>query len=164
MATNLPRESTTQISGMQDEFKRTVLKRGTTSITLSSATTNSAGLEGTATVDVTDIYSSSLGGLTFPPFGFPKVEVSLVTVATASNAIGVTPLPFTQFTTSNSVNNCGSFDLTSYVNVVPTERIYVNLNIYLRLSNTLLASLLSYTLYYTIYSEVSQSTNWDYKS
>ena len=165
MATNGQRFSTSSISGEQSEFKRTIIKRGYSPITLSSATTNSTGSEGSATIDITDIYQASLNGLTFPPFGFPKVEVSLFTQATASNAIAITPLPFTNFTTSNAVDDSGYFEIVSGVNVVPVEAIYVNLNVYVRLNSRLLAGLLDYGIYYTIYSEVAYAgSNWDFKA
>jgi len=142
MATDGQRFNTSNISGEQSEFRRTVIKRGYSAITLSSATTNSTGSEGSVSIDITDVYQSSLNGLTFPPFGFPKVEVSLFTQATASNAIAITPLPFTNFTTSNAVDDSGYFEIVSGVNVVPVEAIYVNLNVYVRLNSTLLAGLI----------------------
>lgn len=165
MATDGQRFNTSNISGEQSEFRRTVIKRGYSAITLSSATTNSTGSEGSVSIDITDVYQSSLNGLTFPPFGFPKVEVSLFTQATASNAIAITPLPFTNFTTSNAVDDSGYFEIVSGVNVVPVEAIYVNLNVYIRLNSTLLAGLLDYGIYYTIYSEVAYAgINWDFKA
>lgn len=165
MATDGQRFNTSNISGEQSEFRRTVIKRGYSAITLSSATTNSTGSEGSVSIDITDVYQSSLNGLTFPPFGFPKVEVSLFTQATASNAIAITPLPFTNFTTSNAVDDSGYFEIVSGVNVVPVEAIYVNLNVYIRLNSTLLAGLLDYGIYYTIYSEVAYAgSNWDFKA
>lgn len=165
MATDGQRLNTSNISGEQGEFRRTVIKRGYSAITLSSATTNSTGSEGSVSIDITDVYQSSLNGLTFPPFGFPKVEVSLFTQATASNAIAITPLPFTNFTTSNAVDDSGYFEIVSGVNVVPVEAIYVNLNVYIRLNSTLLAGLLDYGIYYTIYSEVAYAgSNWDFKA
>lgn len=165
MATDGQRFNTSNISGEQSEFRRTVIKRGYSAITLSSATTNSTGSEGSVSIDITDVYQSSLNGLTFPPFGFPKVEVSLFTQATASNAIAITPLPFTNFTTSNAVDDSGYFEIVSGVNVVPVEAIYVNLNVYVRLNSTLLAGLLDYGIYYTIYSEVAYAgSNWDFKA
>ena len=165
MATDGQRFNTSNISGEQSEFRRTVIKRGYSAITLSSATTNSTGSEGSVSIDITDVYQSSLNGLTFPPFGFPKVEVSLFTQATASNAIAITPLPFTNFTTSNAVDDSGYFEIVSGVNVVPVEAIYVNLNVYVRLNSTLLAGLSSYGIYYTVYSETSYAEeNWDFKA
>ena len=165
MATDGQRFNTSNISGEQSEFRRTVIKRGYSAITLSSATTNPTGSEGSVSIDITDVYQSSLNGLTFPPFGFPKVEVSLFTQATASNAIAITPLLFTNFTTSNAVDDSGYFEIVSGVNVVPVEAIYVNLNVYIRLNSTLLAGLLDYGIYYTIYSEVAYAgINWDFKA
>lgn len=165
MATDGQRFNTSNISGEQSEFRRTVIKRGYSAITLSSATTNSTGSEGSVSIDITDVYQSSLNGLTFPPFGFPKVEVSLFTQATASNAIAITPLPFTNFTTSNAVDDSGYFEIVSGVNVVPVEAIYVNLNVYVRLNSALLSGLSSYGVYYTIYSEIAYAgDNWDFKT
>jgi len=166
MPTNLPQLATEQLSGMPDQFKRTVLKRGSATLTLSSAVTNSTGFQGSTSIDITDTYIATTLADGSPTFVLPKAEVSSVWISSGSGLPSVVPMPYTKFTTSNAVEAAGYFDITYSVNVVPTERVYVYLNVYLRMSSTMIAAYQSvYGIYYTIYSEGSYAfDNWDYKS
>jgi hypothetical protein len=166
MSTNLPQLATEQLSGMPDQFKRTILKRGSYALSLTDAVTNSTGYSGAVSIDITDTYiqTTTSGGL--PTFVLPKAEVSAVWTQSGSGYPVIVPLPQTRFTTSNAIEFNGYYSVSYSVNVIPTERLYVNLNVFLRASNTLIAAYTDVaTIYYTIYSEGSYAfDNWDYKS
>lgn len=165
MATDGQRFNTSQISGEQDQFKRTILKRGSASISLTSATTNSTGLEGSTSIDITDTYLSIIDS-GVPNFVLPSAEVNLVGLASGSGYPSVMKMPFSKFSSSNGVEINAYYDITYQVNVVPTERVFVYLNIYLRVSTAEAASWSGInTVYYKIFSEGSYAfDNWDYKS
>ncbi len=166
MSTDLPRQSSEQLSGIQSQFKRTVLKRGSATISLSQAVTNSTGFQGSTSIDITDTYiaTTTLDGS--PTFVLPKAEVSSVLISSGSGLPTVVPFPYTQFTTSNAIEASAYHTISYSVSVVPTERVYVYLNIFLRMSSTMIAAYTSTnTIYYTIYSEGSYAfDNWNYKS
>lgn len=165
MATDGARLNTANLSGEQSQFRRTVLKRGSATITLDSATTSSTGDEGSVSIDITDCYLSTITG-DVPNFVLPKAEVSLVGLSSGSGYPSVMPLPFTKFTTANAVEINAYYDITYQVDVIPTERAYVYLNVYLRLSDTEAAAWSGInTIYYTIYSEgIYAFNNWDYRA
>lgn len=166
MPTNLPQLATEQLSGMPDQFKRTILKRGSATLTLSEAVTNSTGFQGSTSIDITDTYIQTATTAGLPTFVLPKAEVSAVWTQSGSGYPVVVSLPQTRFSTSNAIEFNGYYSVSYSVNVVPTERIYVNLNVFLRASSTLISSYTDVaTIYYTIYSEGSYAfDNWDYKS
>jgi hypothetical protein len=154
MSTDLPLLSSNELSGKVDELKRTILKRGSMSIPLTIATTDSTGYENNAytTVNLDDIYLAS------EAVGMPSAECWLYMAGGGITAMY--KLPFTTHTTSNSINHNGWFYLSTYAD---PDGNHLDLNVHLRIAGATVDSV--YTIYYKIYSERSYSADsWNYKS
>lgn len=98
MSTNLPQYSPAELSGDISEFKKTILKRGEATITMTGTT-------GTVSVDITDLYNTAALGI---------LNIEVAHWRTSGGAVTVTPLPYVYNSGASVIRNA-VYDIQSAV-------------------------------------------------
>lgn len=146
MSTNLPLQSSNQLSGQVDELKKTIVKRGYVDVVMSAW---SAGGQAVATVYLDDVTNNQQVGLL-------KVEAG-VDVALAGTVIF--DIPGCDVDTDGTIYQCGSVS-NSYLEGAGFTRQILQMIYY----NSTMSASDTVRFYYRVYSEATLTQDWAYKS